>query len=221
MKPRKLLLTAALSLIMGALTAQAAKQITSFPFNITAPGTYVFASNLTDSSQAPLAAAITINSPTAGIIILDLGGFTMQGVNAFGGIAIIANPTRSHIIIRNGTIAQFFWGIFSETALQHPPPSTYISNVQIEDISFSFNIQASVYFYQTNSSNVSHCSFTGEAEFGIVDQATQTGNQFESNSFDGSQTNSISIGGGPGQPFPLPLVIDCHVAPSPTGGATQ
>jgi hypothetical protein len=91
---------------------QGQEPITAVPFAITAPGTYVLSSNLTSfASQA----AITISSPVAGQVILDLGGFTLQFNPNFGpgfsGIVIQANSTASNITVRNGTVEHFGVGV--------------------------------------------------------------------------------------------------------------
>ena len=104
--------------------------ITALPFNISTPGTYILTSNLTCSVPQP---AITINSPVAGKIILDLGGFTIQAVgNLISGVSI-ENPTNSVIIVRNGTLEGFFVGIDGNPAAQ---ATDWISNVHIENIVF-------------------------------------------------------------------------------------
>jgi hypothetical protein len=57
--------------------------INSVPKTISNPGSYVVTANLICTAGVP---AITINSPKAGKIVLDLGGFTLaaSGVNIPG-----------------------------------------------------------------------------------------------------------------------------------------
>jgi IS6 family transposase len=65
-------------LIMSALSAQSADiQITSLPFSITAPGSYVLTSNLTYTGGGP---AITINLSASGPVVLDLKGYYVNGI---------------------------------------------------------------------------------------------------------------------------------------------
>jgi hypothetical protein len=69
---------AALGLIMSGLAAQSANiQITSLPFSITAPGTYVLVSDLNYTAQS--GAAITILPNLSGPVILNLRGHTLTG----------------------------------------------------------------------------------------------------------------------------------------------
>jgi hypothetical protein len=64
MNRRNILLTAALGLIMIALSAQAANiTIPSLPFTISAPGTYVLAANMSFTSQQNANAQGAISIP--------------------------------------------------------------------------------------------------------------------------------------------------------------
>src|SRR5271163_2271065 len=78
-RPTRTALTAALSLIMSAIVAQPADiKISSLPFNITAPGTYVLTGNL--STQIVGATGdINISTNIAGPVVLDLKGFSITG----------------------------------------------------------------------------------------------------------------------------------------------
>jgi hypothetical protein len=96
----KMLLVLASAFTLGSSFAAPPIQITAVPFAITAPGTYVLSSNLVCLALP----AITIHSPVAGPIILDMGGFTLQPIpNGDGFLAgiLIENPTASKITIRN------------------------------------------------------------------------------------------------------------------------
>jgi hypothetical protein len=67
MKSTKTILAAALGLVMGAITAQTAEiQITSFPYNISVPGTYVLTSNLSANVRGWF--PITVNSAVARLL---------------------------------------------------------------------------------------------------------------------------------------------------------
>jgi hypothetical protein len=105
MKPKTILLTTTLSLMMSAITPHAAEiSIISLPYHITVPGTYILKSNL--SASGVFVAGITVDSAVAGPIVIDLKGFTISGANAPAGaiIYILDNPTASRITIRNGTM---------------------------------------------------------------------------------------------------------------------
>jgi hypothetical protein len=84
---KKILLTLSVALsLAGALTTQAGPPkknpppilISSLPFTITAPGTYVLTGNLT-SSDSTNAAAIRIPTNIPGPVTVDLNGFTLTG----------------------------------------------------------------------------------------------------------------------------------------------
>jgi hypothetical protein len=201
-----LVLTALASLII-ATTAQAAPiTISSLPFNITAPGTYVLASDLSGPPVAIIGTPqtlITINCPVAGPIVLDLGGHTFSpaapgGVGNFAtAILIAANPTASSITIRNGTIYNFFEGIAVNTngemgGTTGPIPTmttTRIDNVHIKGINFSYERLTAVWFNYASNSSVNDCTFTGRGGFAqIQDDYSQTGNQYNDNSFVASST---------------------------------
>ena len=90
------LLTAAFGLIMSALSAQSANiQITSLPFTIGAPGTYVLTGNLSFTAPTPpnastYYAAILVPTSLPGPVILDLKGFTLtsNGANVTASVGV-------------------------------------------------------------------------------------------------------------------------------------
>ena len=87
--------------------ATADTPIATLPFTIAASGNYYLASNLSYSGTA--GNAITIN---ASDVILDLQGHRLicgaPPSNAAGGIAAV---DRNDVVIRNGSILNFKWGI--------------------------------------------------------------------------------------------------------------
>jgi hypothetical protein len=201
---KKNMITAAFSLMSAIAAYSAAIPITSVPSSITSPGVYTLVSDLVCTANQP---AITINSPTAGKIILDLGGFTISDVSVLADGIVIANRTNSTIIIRNGSLEAF------DTAINANSPEVgYISNVQIQNIQFFFERRAGVSFNQLNASSVTDCSFTGQCEFGIVDVGSRTGNRYASNTSDGLQFYALAVGSF----YPTTVTIDCHIQPSPT-----
>jgi hypothetical protein len=171
-------LVAALTLIMSAFSAQSADiKITSLPFNITAPGTYVLTGNLTSSSTSS-SGAINISPAVAGAVIVDLKGFTITGPGEFStgvGIGFVFGPgavaNAYPITIRNGTIKNFGFGVWAESG-------TYLSNITVHNIVFytapnSADDSQGVSFNETNSSTVSRCTFYAGA-YGIRDALSVT-----------------------------------------------
>jgi hypothetical protein len=192
MKLKNALLMAAFSLIMSALAVPAATfPISALPFPISKPGTY----QLTGDLVAPLTgAAITINSPTAGQIILNLEGHTVivGDQDTARGVAILSNPTASSITIENGSF-QNFWVVIdvNPNAIAETPP--YISNVHIQNIHFNYNRYNDVSFFNVNSSSVDNCTFLAGIGVAIQDNYSQTGNRYANDSFNINNSVAISI----------------------------
>ena len=193
---------AAFGLIMSAFTVQATPVlITALPFNITAPGTYLVASNLNLSSDQN---GITIIVPKAGPVVLDLQGFTLSGLatrTGYSGVAI-NNPTGSSIAVRNGTIQAWTYGV----------SATACSNVHFKNITFiGQNDLCEAVFNGVSSSSVNYCAFTGSAQYAILDESTTTGNSYANNTFDGGQAVTLSV-----QSINAPLILpNCHFYPTP------
>ena len=150
-KPKNLLLTAAFSLIMNVLSAQAGHAqsvsappaashtitISSLPFQITAPGTYVVAGNLI----CPVAnvSAITVST---GAVILDLKGWTISsltpGSNSDSvGIDIQSNAVTNNITLRNGTISNFLTGV--RVASPSGSTNTFVSDIHLQRLTYVEN----------------------------------------------------------------------------------
>ena len=130
-------------------------KISSLPFNITAPGTYVLAGNL----DVTTAGGINISTALAGPVVLDLKGFTLLGNLQFQQTAIsIGAPLSTGvsntfpITIRNGTVKYCLGGLSPQRDLI--PPT--LSNLTVHDIDF---IQSNVFFERVASSLVSGCTF--------------------------------------------------------------
>jgi hypothetical protein len=217
-----ILLTAALSLIMSALTAQAANTqlattqaaktstipISFLPFpTITAPGSYKVTSNLTCPADVT---GITINSSKAGAIVVDLGGFTLNAYPNMGssvsGIQVTGNSTSSSITIQNGSINNFNVGLGA--GVIEDPEVTFWSNIHIKNIEATSR-RAGVSFAQINSSTIDGCTFHG-GNWGIQDQLTNTGNSYNNNRFTGFEGTALEV------TFVRTLELqDCHfVAPT-------
>jgi hypothetical protein len=150
--------------IMSTLTAQAAPNkknpppppppppipISSLPFSIPGPGTYVLTRNLSYPATEGVAnpVAIGLNVPPGGIggpIIIDFKGFTITCTatsdlqSRSEGIRIASDQdTLIPITIRNGTLASFNWGAYfslvhgitinNMTFSETPIPLTIIEN---------------------------------------------------------------------------------------------
>src|ERR1700730_14766028 len=83
--------------------------VNSVPYPINAPGTYVLGSNLTYSSAA--GAAITILSSN---VTLDLGGHYLYYPGTPSSNVGVYVHNAGNVIIQNGIIAVFFYGVYIE-----------------------------------------------------------------------------------------------------------
>jgi hypothetical protein len=193
MNLKNTLATAAFGLIMSALAAQSASiTISSLPYPITAPGTYVLTGNLTFSSppSGDAVAAITIATSISEPVILDLKGFTLTGSggNTLGvGIGTFAGtnvPNINPITVRNGTLKNFAFGVWAEI------PNVYLSDITVNNIAFypspnPNNTETGVIFSQVNSSTISNCTFHSGV-WGIEDLQSQGGNVYSNVTFFGN-----------------------------------
>jgi hypothetical protein len=166
-------LTAALSLIMNALSATATPKaaeipISSLPFTITTPGTYVLTGNLT-SGYLGIAypGAITIAKNIQGPVVLDLKGFTLtaDAAIAIGNYGPLP-PNTYPITIENGTIS----GGLATNPGNTPSPATKLT---IDHVTFVG--QNGILFTQTSYSTVKNCTFQN---CGIGDYDSPGGNRY-------------------------------------------
>ena len=208
-----LLLTVSLSLIMSAITAQAAPkknppppppppiQISSLPFVISAPGTYVLTGNLAAPITPYKVGAINIATVIIGPVIVDLKGFAITGPGPWesGGITdgIIIGSDGSGVTnpypvtVRNGTINNF--GIAIESTTPDNLATITLSNITIDTIVFNLPPTtvdatgvAGVWFNNTSVSIVSNCTFNGitnDVTYGIADHFSTGGNSYNNNIF--------------------------------------
>jgi hypothetical protein len=180
--------------LLSALSAQAANiKITSLPFAITAPGTYVLTANLTFPGQPTdnTVAAITISTAIQGPVILDLKGFTLTGAggDSLGvGIGVFAEtggPNSYPITVRNGSLVGFGFGVWAEG-----DNFALMSNITVNNLVIKLGPTgqpgngAGVIFASAVSSTVSNCSFTG-GTYGIEDTASPGGNNYSNDTFIG------------------------------------
>jgi hypothetical protein len=202
----KILLTLSVALsLAGALTTQAAPPkknpppilISSLPFTITAPGTYVLTGNLSYTASGTNPVAITINVSAGSIgsaIILDLNGFTItnssinttvyaidiQSPNSTGGVS----PIRSPVTIRNGKIALFYYGVYD----------VGVSDVNLNNLTINTNNpgESAIRFELVASSTITNCIISG-GNYGIEDIGSPGGNSYANDTF--TNTSPIVVTG--------------------------
>ena len=189
MNPKLSVLTAALGLIVSALPAQSADiPISSLPFAITAPGTYVVTGNLSYAAQTNTA-AISIATNISGPVILDLKGFSLTGNlgNSVGvGIGVFAGtfvPNAYPITIRNGTLQNFSFGVCAEN-------NANLTGILVKNITFITGV--GVLFSQVKSSNINYCNFSG-GSYGIEDELSAGGNSYNNDIF--TNTSPLFVSG--------------------------
>jgi hypothetical protein len=178
--------------ILSALSAQSAEIKIPNPlpepdrgpgYVITAPGTYVLTGNIVWPDQYDV---IDINASMQGPIILDLNGFTINGVGGISntGITVGGSPQTYAVTIRNGTMGGFLSAIsvFGEPT---------INKVTIHNIVFTVETNGNtgsasgIFFSSVANSTISNCSFSngGTNGYGINDRASAGGNVYSNNYF--------------------------------------
>jgi hypothetical protein len=204
MRLKSPLLVAAFSLL-SALSAQSANiKISSLPFAITAPGTYVVTGNLTFPATTTVA-AITISTDIQGPVIVDLKGFTLTGAagDSIGvGIGLFAGtngPNSYPITVRNGLLVNFGFGVWAEGLSFALMSDITVNNLVIHlgPTGQSGN-GAGVLFASAVSSTVSNCTFSG-GTYGKEDTASFGGNNYSNDTFIGTNPLFVTAhnNGGP------------------------
>jgi len=180
-------------------------QITSLPFSITSPGTYILTSNLTFSAPAiSNVGAITISPATSGPVVLNLKGFTITGVggqNNNVGVLIGFTPqvpNVASITIESGAINGFGFGVWAEN-------DETLTSISVDHITFAMagtpgGGGAGVLFSQTQLSSITNCTFNA-GDGGIHDFQSPGGNRFTNCTFVG--VNPLFITGPNGGPVLL------------------
>jgi hypothetical protein len=187
MNLKNTLLTAALGLTISATAQATPVKITALPFNISAPGTYVLTGNLTSSvtRTSTDTGAINISTAIAGPVVVDLKGFTITGPgsNSFGVTigSISSGVSNTYpITVRNGTIANFEYGV---SAFTQPQTSDLtVNNIVFDVISTGTAVGYGINFAYVNSSTVSNCTFN-DATYGIGDYSSAGGNHYNNDTF--------------------------------------
>jgi hypothetical protein len=187
MKKLIIILTAGLFAVTALQAANI--PISSLPFAITAPGTYVVTGNLTFSPLSGI--AITVSTALAGPVVIDLRGFTLTGSGSANqtvgvGIGFDANtsvPNAYPITIRNGTLLNFGFGVRAEL----DGIGIDITNLTVNKLTFTVQppdvgTGHAVTFRQVSSSTVNNCTFNS-GNVGISDQESKGGNTYNNNIF--------------------------------------
>jgi hypothetical protein len=205
------LLMAALGLTISATALQAANiQISSLPYTISAPGTYILTGDLTYSSQQ--GAAINILTTLAGTVVLDFKGHTITGPGAastnfgveVGGVSEYAENTYP-IVIRNGTLKNFAIAVDAEQGNRAKTTQLTVKNMQFSTVTTSVSTYG-VNLLNTSYSSVNNCVFTG-TEYGINDDATGANNSYANNTF--NHVGYLILIGDTNYPLPTVTVEQC------------
>jgi parallel beta-helix repeat protein len=139
-----------ITLMVSAATLEAATEITSLPYTITAQGSYIINQNLKASWHG---IKVQANNVT-----IDLNGYSIYGINASGGHGIYMNG-RSNVEIRNGTIRNFGGnGIYEESVTGN---SHRVINVRVMN-----NKGYGIYLYGSNHI-VKDCTVSNNENSGI------------------------------------------------------
>jgi hypothetical protein len=213
--------------LLFALASQSANiPISSLPFAITGPGTYVVTGNLTCSIPTiTFAAAITVPTSLSGPVVIDLSGFTLTGSGVVGpdgasaittgiGIGWFANSSVSNtypITIRNGTIRNFGTCVWAEVD-GVGGISVNLTDLTINNVTFTVDPprggnSEGIHFRDVSSSTVSNCIFNNGIG-GIADFGSKGGNTYNNDIFN---TGGLVINGAFNSGDPGSFILDhCH-----------
>jgi hypothetical protein len=208
--PTRIALMAAFSLL-SVLSARAVNiQITSLPYTIATPGTYVLTENLSYTAQQ----GVAINKLTtlAGPVVLDLKGHTITGAGGgsasfaiqIGGVSEYAENTYP-ITIRNGTLQGFSIGIDAEQGNLAKTTELTVNNMQFSTVTTSVATYG-VKLLNTSYSSINNCVFTG-TEYGINDDVTGANNSYANNTF--NHVGFLILIGDTNYPLPTVTVEHC------------
>jgi hypothetical protein len=194
---------------MSAIGASAANiQITSLPYTISAPGTYVLTRDL--SYSALQGVAINILTTLAGPVVLDFKGHTITGAGStsfgieIGGVSEYAENAYP-ITIRNGALQGFAIGIDAEQGNLAKTTELTVKNMQVSAVPTNVATYG-VKLLNTSYSNVNNCVFTG-TEYGINDDVTGANNYYVNNKF--NHVSFLILIGDTGYPLPTVTVEQC------------
>jgi nitrous oxidase accessory protein NosD len=200
MKPPLLKTNGPLGLIVAALLfvpalTRAATVIDHVPYNVIAPGEYVLHSDLSANGTA----GITVEVAN---VVIDLNGFTLTQNQAQTTIGIAVHE--NDVIVRNGTIADFFSGVELRAA----------RGCQVQDLILLHNVEGvSLFFGDDNA--VVNCFFIGTGttdsdSYGIlVSLPSGAGTLVKSNVVSQSARGIFSLPKDFGSGFIGNTVVDC------------
>jgi hypothetical protein len=121
------------------------------------------------------------------------------------GSVFLLEPTFSNtspITIRNGTLANFAFGVWAEAAGQFPVLSDITVNNMTINLGHSQSAGTGVLFSAVISSTISNCSFHG-GSYGIEDTASGGGNRYINDTF--VSTNPLFV---TSQNYGIPTVLN-------------
>jgi hypothetical protein len=218
----QLSLIAAACLLFPLASQSANIPISSLPFAITGPGTYVVTGDLTFSLPPggnPVA-AITVPTSLSGPVVIDLKGFTLTGSGAASntvgvGIGVFANSSVSNtypVTVRNGTLRNFGFGVWAEL----DGVGVTVTDLTVNNLTFTVDPPDGgnghgIAFREVSSSTVSNCTFNS-GNVGISDIESQGGNTYNNNIFKNCR-GPLAIDTGDSSS----LILDhCQFDPPPT-----
>jgi parallel beta-helix repeat protein len=140
-----------MTLMVSASTLEAATEITSLPYTITAQGSYIIKQNLKANWHS---IKVQANNVT-----IDLNGYSIVGNNTSGGHGVYMNGC-SNVEIRNGTIRNFGGnGIYEESISGH---SHRVINVRV------MNNKGDGISLHGNSHRFRECTVSNNGSSGIL-----------------------------------------------------
>ena len=198
---RSLLFAAFLAAV---LTAQAAPPIIiiALPYSITAPGTYVLQSNLTD--PVPNSTAIFISTTLSGPVVLDFKGHTITGPGlgtapGFSSRGVVLEGGSNNlypITIRNGTLSNFGIGVSAVGGEEIGKTDVTINSIVFNLVSLDVGGNPGnsfpsygVLFQGALGCSVTNCTFNsvwdsiGIVTYGIADIDAMGPNTYNNNTF--------------------------------------
>ena len=143
------------ALVLVATMTQAQTRITSLPYTITSPGTYVLDLSLDYNSSSGAAIQINASNVTVdldgnSIINLSAGPKTQAvGINAFD---------RSNITIRNGQILGFFRGVELDGQMEFQSSAT---GALVENLRCAFSTDCGVFLTANFNAVIRNCQIYG------------------------------------------------------------
>jgi hypothetical protein len=164
--------------------------ISSLPFTITQPGSYYVTRNLT----APGAGqnGIVVNSDD---VTLDLGGFTLTGLDLLNGFGVSVGAGHKNVIVRNGILDHWNVGVnaqsgaggtYTDLTAVNSTIGMWVVNAIVKDCTLDGNTEGII----LNASHMSDCNVTNTTGNGIY---TFGSSLIEHNYFANVGTNDTNL----------------------------